>query len=209
MNIQDLDNYNVNQKTQHKDETLASKQPNLFTKSLSYFVDSTIVIIIRTFLALIVFSVMYKMGFKEILEQINFESKTIIMDLYMIGFFKYIALLLIIVTIVGGFYYILFWSSSRGATLGCMIFKIQLIDKKTLKSVSIQKAIARYTLYILPVFFVLIILLKLFTGQTDAFFFILCLIVFLWYDFGIFLKIKIGVPDLLCNTMLISTKQKK
>ena len=207
MNLQELQNYSLSSEKLTKNKALTGiNQPSFIAKSMSSMVDTLIVTLIRVCIGMVVGAIFYTIKLKEIMPTINFQSPTLMQDLTQSGFLFYFGLIIIITILLGGMYFVLFISSKYSATLGQMLFDIKVVDRKTFQKISFFRSLVRYIAYLVPIALILLIIQKYLKQELDIIFLAICAIVFLWYDFGMFLKIKIGMPDLLAKTILTSTK---
>lgn len=208
MEIKDLQEYSFgNNKTKINRDNPA--QPSVFSKSISFMIDVLFVSSIRIIVGVLIASLMYSVKLNELFNTIDLKSPTLQTDLMQNGFYYYIAIILFAVFLSGAFYYIYCWSYKRSATFGNTLCKIKIVDRNTFEGISVLKATVRYVLYVLPVLFVLIFLFQYFNKTINLFSFALLFLTVVWYDCGLMLRLKAGVPDLITKTIAISTKVKK
>lgn len=213
MEIKDLECYSFGKEAEKRRlesiSRAAPNRPGFVQKNLACFVDFIIVLVIRLITALILTLLWYKFKMKEVLVN-NTINESHIMDFILkFGIIYDVFSLTLIAVFVGGMYYIVSFSLKSASTVGCFLFDMKLVDRKTGNHVSFIKSLIRYILFTFPVFFLVILIWKFYKGDFDILFIILFILTVVWYDLSIITRSRQSIPDIICNTGFISTRIKK
>jgi uncharacterized RDD family membrane protein YckC len=215
MEIKELSGYYFGKeakKLKAKTEKEEFNTPTFLQKNLSSIVDVAIVFVMRFLASSILVSLWYAFKLKDIFASIDAEIETkeqIFSKLMQFGIIYEFIIFSFIIIFTGGLYYILMYASKWNATLGCILLDLKLIRKKTKVRISLARSLLRYLLCLMPIFFLTLIIYKVYLKDLD-FLFILCIFASaFWYDLSMIFRIHQGVPDLICNTILISTRPPK
>lgn len=213
MDIKELEGYNFGTKSKNFSAKSANSendttfvQPSIIQKSFASMLDFMIVFFIRMLFAILFGVIWYYVGFKDMIAQSQGNPEMLLK----MGFIPQLVSFVILIMFGGGIYFVLSYASKYGTTIGGRIYKIKMICKKTGNPPSVLRSVVRYLLCLVPGILVIIAMLMFIrTQEFSVLFFVLGLISVFWYDLWIIDRKLGGVPDLLCGTILISTKEKK
>lgn len=210
MEIKELESYsfgNELKKIKQEQNALVENRVGFFQKNVAALVDFAIVIVIRMLIGSIIAAVWYKVKIKNIAQKVTDEN--VVQFIISNNILYDIAIFTVVVTFLGGLYYIFMYSSRFEGTVGCLLFDMKMVKKSDLTRVSILRSIARYTLFVFPIVFIILIAIKIYFKSFDLLFILLALGAIFWYDIPFFTRMKQTVPDLICGTILISTKKRR
>lgn len=215
MEIKELSGYYFGKeakKLKAKAEKEEFNSPSFVQKNLSSLVDAGIVAIIRFLVSSVLISIWYKIKLKAFFASINFEIETkeqIFSKLMQSGIIYEFIIFTIIFISAGGLYYVIMYASKWNATLGCILLDIKLIRKKTKGGISLARSCVRYLLCLIPIFLLLFIIRKIYLRDLDLLFILAAFTSAFWYDMSLIFRIRQGMPDLISNTIFISTRPPK
>lgn len=215
MEIKELSGYYFGKeakKLKAKAEKEEFNSPTFVQKNLSSMVDASIVFIIRFLTSSVLISLWYKIKLHDVFASIDFQSETkeqIFSKLVQFGIIYEFILFTFIIIFTGGLYYIFMYASKWRATLGCILLDVKLIRKKTKERISLARSFARYSLCLMPILFLVLIIYKVYFRDVDLLFILAVFASAFWYDLSLVFRVHQGVPDLICNTIFISTRPPK
>lgn len=208
MEIKDLEGYSLSngltKKVAVKTEIDITK-PGFIQKNLTSLVDFTLVLLLRIIISIFLVFIWYAVKIKKIMVNYSVNETNIGEFVLKFGILYDLALIAFLTVVMGGLYYIFFYASKRGATPGCRINNLKLVNKKEGGRISLAKSALRYFLYLLPAVFIIVILFKYYIKSFDIIFFALIILTMVWYDLSFFFRLRQSVPDIICGTILISS----
>lgn len=213
MEIKELSNYSFGKQAQ-KEKMQKEKiiKPTFMQKNLSSLIDMGIVFVIRFLATSILAFLWYSFRLKDVFSTLDFAKDTqehIFSVLVRFGILYEFVVFAVVIILTGGLYYVIMFSSKWGATFGCKIMDLKIVNRKTGGYISFLRSFARYLLCLVPLFFLTLILYKFYTKDVDITVIFLVLLSAFWYDLSTVFRINRGVPDIISGTILVSTRPPK